>query len=123
MSDYEHQRGRMIKVEAEPGTTLEEQCLTIFKEAGIEPADYFDTIAEALVDEFYKTYVHLDGELYKFIELVNEDPYGSFVNLDEDAFGIYTFSTRYYNGGCGLSEMLEDGIKRLKRENETKGNS
>jgi len=123
MSDYEHQRGKMIKVEAKPGTTLEEQCLAIFKEAGIEPADYFDTVAQALADEFYKTYVHINGELYKFIEIFDEDPYDSFVHIDENSPGIYSFNARWYNGGCGLAEMLEDGMNRLKKENETKRDS
>ena len=123
MSDYEHQRGKMIKVVAEPGTTLEQQCLLIFKEAGIEPADYYDTAAEALADEFYEKYVHIDGELYKFIELVDEDPYDSFAHIEELEPGIFNFNSRYYNGGTCLSEMLQEGMVKLKKENEVKGDS
>ena len=124
MSDYEHQRGKIIKVVSETGVTLNQHCLNILKENNLEYDDWHKNPGRQIADDLYKEYVIINDVLYKYLELIDEDPYDSFVHLEEQDDGIINFSARYYNGGCGLSEMLEEGMENLKRDkDETERNS
>lgn len=123
MSDYEHQRGRMIKVVAEDGITLHQHCLNILKDNNLEYNGFHDNPAQMLADEFYNEYLYLQGELYKILEINDEDPYDSFAHITSGDNGELLFNSRYYNGGTCLSEMLDDALNRLNKDNETKRDS
>ena len=126
MSDYEHQRGRIIKVVSEEGITLHQHCLNILEEKGIkydENYKYYDNPEEQVGDELYEKYVILQGELYEYLELVDEDPYESFAHVEEGDNGEIRFHSRYYNGGTCLSEMLDEALGKLNKDNEAIRNS
>ena len=60
----------------------------------------------------YEQVVEVDGELWEVadIELDGEETIMHKVSDTK-----YVYYTSFYNGGCCLSEALEDGLKRQKR--------
>lgn len=58
-------------------------------------------------------YIALHGKLYEFVrhdQFEGED----YVKVDKLPNGNLSFTTSFYNGSCGLSEMLEEGMDNAK---------
>lgn len=60
----------------------------------------------------YEQLIEVDGEIWEVadVELEADDTVMHKVSDTE-----YTYYASFYNGGCCLSEVLEDGLKRQKR--------
>ena len=68
-----------------------------------EPFEFLDDITD------YIKYEMIGGVLYEYVEREELDPGGSqIIKKNED--GSYDFVALWYNGGCCLSEILEEAI-------------
>ncbi len=114
MSDYESHRGKLIPVPFNEGEDLESACKRILQESDIElDTSCYGSIKEQLEDEFYNELLVLNNCIYK-ISSYTEGYEDTFIHMTKDLDGSINFSTRFYNGGTYLTEMLEKGIEKLK---------
>ena len=111
MSETVHYKGVLRKVERQEGETLEEQCKRLLDNKDIP--SYYDSYEECFSDECYDKFTIYNGIIYN---IEKED-----VGTDEDIFnakiednGEISFEVRYYNGGCGLEEAIEEALKNIK---------
>lgn len=114
MSDYEQHSGKLRKVPSDSGESLFELVQRIYKEEGLKWDDKY-TEKTTYFDEIYEKYFIIDKELYKVIEHIEEDECDSFMRMHHESNGDIVFSTRFYNGGTCLSEMIEDGVRKLNK--------
>lgn len=114
MSETVHYKGKIKLLEKLPNETLEEQCKRISLEYGIEDAfECYDSWEEAFYQELYDDYIIARGNVYKLLEcneLDSEDVFNAYENPD----GTIGYDVVYYNGGCGLSEAIEEALVNMK---------
>ena len=111
MSEIRHYRGKLKLV-----TTGKEQVESKAKglleaEDRTEIPSYFDSWTEYLKDVFYKGYVVVDDSLYEVEkrEVGEEDVFVA--SKIEDG---YKFEVRYYDGGMGFDEAIEEAINGIE---------
>jgi hypothetical protein len=115
MSHTETHFGKLRKVEL--NTTLEEWCKQKCNEKGItEISSYYDNWIEEFRDSSYEKFFIYNNEVWEAIEHIESDnDYVDVMIPNQD--GTITFVMQFYNGGTCLSEMIEDGLKKLNHEN------
>jgi hypothetical protein len=111
MSEMETHIGKMRRIEC---TSQEEKATELMASEGKERPSYCATNLEWLLSE-YDEYVSTPTELWKVIEDNELDGDDDINNLTENEDGTISFVTRFYNGGACLTEMLEDGLKKLNK--------
>lgn len=113
MSDYESHKGKIRRVLPQGIETFEEMCkrLWIDLHDGRDVEDYYEG---CLFDEFYERYLKINGICW---EVFNHEDRGdwdeTYCHLNDNKDGTYSFHTRFYNGGTGLSEMIESELEKL----------
>lgn len=109
MSDYEQHRGRIQKLNISPAKFMESKLNN-----GIDYITFAD-LKEAFLDEFYDEFIFIDNSIWHIYDSEKYDPRDSFCDLERLESGVdnFTFNTRFYNGGAGLEEMLENAILKL----------
>jgi hypothetical protein len=113
MSKTETHFGKLRKVEL--STTIEEFCSQKCNEIGItELPSYMDSWKEEFIDTFNQKFFITGDEVWEAIEHVEESD-GDIDVMIPNEDGTITFVMQFYNGGTCLSEMIEDGLKRLKQ--------
>lgn len=111
MSETVHYRGKAIKIEGDAEITAK----IILAEKGIvELKSYNDTYLEQLCDDdenyFYEP---TRGELYA-LDYTEHDLDEEIISAKEAGKeGEIEFELRYYNGGAGFSECLEEAFAKL----------
>lgn len=109
MSDYESHKGKIRKVLPQGIETFEEMCKRLWVENGKKEEDYYERV---LFDEFYDKYLKIKGICWEVFEHEDRgDADDQFCQLHDNGDGTFSFHTRFYNGGTGLSEMLADELK------------
>lgn len=116
MSDYEHQRGRLIPVEKEENETVKEYFQRAlgddFSEEDWDDNNVYDILH---APNLYEKYFYVKDIIYKVLECEEVDPYDDIQILKEDSRGGYYFEMKYYNGGTNLSEMIEESLEKLNK--------
>lgn len=111
MSETVHYRGTLTEVEKLENEILEKQCMRLLN--NVELPSCYDSYQEMLEDEYYNHYVVHDDILYsinkKSIDL-DQDIFNSHKNED----GSINFEVRYYNGGCGFDEAIEEALNNME---------
>lgn len=123
MSDYERIKGKIRKIDLQ-GLSVEEYAKRIVEEKGLasevgQGPYFYETNIEFLKwgDDWEEgQYVTIDDELYLIYDTCDLDPSSDYINVTPIGNDTYEFDTSFYNGGTYLTEMIEDGIKRLKRK-------
>ena len=106
MSFYETKIGTLKKVDATKEQIIEEWLVDN------ELPSYYklpeDTL-EVFRDTFDGQYVENDGQVY---EILNEKDLGEddIFHLTENPDGTYNYILKYYNGGCGFDEAIEEAF-------------
>ena len=111
MSETVHYKGVLRKVERNEGETLEEQCKRLLESK--ELPSYYDTYQEYFVDENYRRMTIQNGIIYR-VEKEEVDPYSDIFRASINYKDEIEFEVKYYNGGCGFDEAIEDAIKSIK---------
>ena len=112
MSETVHYKGVLRKVERLNEESLEEQCKRIL--GNKELPSYYDTYQEYLLDEYYDGMTIQNGVVYQ-VEREEVDPYDDLFNAQVRDNGEIAFEVRYYNGGCGFNEAIEEAIKGMEK--------
>lgn len=108
MSDYKAYTGKLKKIEfLNDNETLEELQYRAYLDFGGK-GKYYKNI---LFEDFYDDFLIIENNLYKIMDLNETDPYDNYCIINKNEDSTFSFSTRFYNGGTCLSEMLEDTIK------------
>jgi len=103
MSEVEHIRGKLRPT----GKTIEEYV------GDIELSYPYSTIDEYFRENFYRVATEVEGLVYTIVS-ENIEPYGDIFNSIKGEDGSYTFEIKYYNGGCGFEEALEEALENCK---------
>jgi hypothetical protein len=116
MSQTETHFGKLRKVDLE-GQTLEQWCEYGCRERGInEISSYHETWIEEFRYAFDEKYFLIDGEVWETFDHIEGDDSGDIDIMIPNLDGTITFVQQFYNGGTCLSEVIEEGIKRLKTD-------
>jgi len=114
MSETVHYRGTLTKVDTK-GKTVNEYATEFIDSKGIGVDDYYDSPVEHLVDDFYEIfYYHKPSKTLYLIKRQR-------VEIDEDIIkaerldsGVIEFELKYYNGGAGFEECLDEAIENMQ---------
>ncbi|MEK3955684.1 MULTISPECIES: hypothetical protein [unclassified Psychrobacillus] len=110
MSETVHYKGVLSRVERFEKENLEEQCKRLL--GNKELPSYFDSYEEYLLDKHYRTMTIQNGDVYQ-VEKEEVDPDSGIFNASISENGEITFEVRYYNGGCGFDEAIENALKNI----------
>jgi len=111
MSDYEKHSGKIIKVSLE-NESIRDSMVRIMDRDDIKYRPEYPSYDFA---DSYENYFVAGDSLYQIIEDVSDDIEDSFTNLTNNPDGSISYVTQFYNGGNGLSEMLEEAITKLQK--------
>lgn len=120
MSNMEAHFGKLRRVELPENYLLEDWCREKCQAREItEISSYNDTWEEQFKDHFHEQYFIVNGEAWEVFDHVeSEDGYADIMIPNAD--GTITFFMEFYNGGTCLTEMIEEGLERLNKQDETK---
>jgi hypothetical protein len=80
----------------------------------IQEAIYDNNISYFEAKHGNKGYIVIDKCIYEIIELHQRDIEESYCIIEQESEDTYKFEAQYYNGGCSLAEMIQDGFKEIK---------
>ncbi len=69
----------------------------------------FDPNAVDIYDHYYDA-VEIDGMVYA-VEKTDIDPDYDIFNSTKNEDGTIDFEVKYYNGGCGFNEAIDEALK------------
>jgi hypothetical protein len=120
MSDYEFHIGKLKKIQLKENQSYEDFAKETLNSLGKqELPTYCKGWIEFLLENCYDTYLQVNNELFCIIESEeNRDAGDSYCILTENQDGTISFSTRFYNGGTCLTEMIQYELEnKLKKIN------
>jgi len=107
MSETVHYRGRLVPINM-GDKTVEEVARKLVGGGRVKP--HFDDYAEQLIYD-HDNYTVLNGAIYEIVEKEWVDVYEDIFRSTKNGNGTIDFEIKYYNGGCGFEEALEEAIK------------
>lgn len=114
MSETVHYNGKLVKIDRLPDETLDSLCERICKEnKETELSKYNHNWVEQLRDKFYDDYVIAKDTLFKIVDVKGLDFDYDVFNASINPDGTINFDVMYYNGGCCLTEALEEALKNI----------
>ena len=116
MSQTECHFGKLRKVELPENYSIEDWCREKCQDKEItESSSYNDSWQEEFLDEFRDEYFIINENVWEvFDHIESEDGYADIMIPNPD--GTITFFMEFYNGGTCLTEMIEEGLERLNKE-------
>ena len=111
MSEIEHYRGILKEVARLDDESLESQCKRLLHDDKLR--SYEATYTDALLDRNYQIYIIKNDVLYE-VSKVALGPDGDIFNMYKNNDGTLSFEVRYYNGGCGFDEAIEEAFSNMK---------
>jgi hypothetical protein len=113
MSQTETHIGKLRKIESTE--SIEKWCENTCISLGYSTKEsYYGSWKEKLQDETkWQKYFFYNDSIYEMIEHQEVEDDIDSITLNSD--GTYSFIMQFYNGGTNLTEMIEDGIKRIHK--------
>ncbi len=112
MSETETLVGKLIP---EPiFENLEKTAERILFANGWGIGEYHDSAIDALRDEGYEKY-YMTGESIYRVEMESEDPYDDIFHAVKNDDQSYSFTLKYYNGGCSFDEAVKNALKEADK--------
>ena len=114
MSETVHYKGIAIKIEQPNDKTLLDVAKGILKERNYDIANHYDNAIECLTQEFYEEFFYhpKTQNLYK-ITKEGHDLEQEIIKADLMDDGTITYELRYYNGGAGFEECMEEAFDKI----------
>lgn len=114
MSETQHFRGKLREVILLPDETFEEYAKREMKVRGETelPEDYSNYV-EFLAESEYVKYIAINGKLYHILETKELDADGDIFEAKTNVDDTIDYEVRFYNGGCGLDEAIEEAINKM----------
>ena len=114
MSETVHYRGVATRIEQPNNKTLMEVAEGILKERNKQIDDYYKDAIECLCDEFYGEYFYYPATQTLYSITKEElDAYDDIIIADKKEDGTIEYELKYYNGGVGFDECLEEAFDKL----------
>ena len=114
MSETVHYKGIATKIEQPNDKTLLDVAKGILKSRNKEIADYYDNAIECLVQEFYDEYFyHPKTQTLYSITKSAHDLEEEIIKAEPREDGTIEYELRYYNGGAGFEECMEEAFDKL----------
>ena len=123
MSENVHYVGILKKLKPIDNETLEEQALRLCIENGFEDKDHiygdYESAIECLIWGLEGKFIILtvSGKTKIIYEIIDKSDNLFFEDIflaTKNSDGTISFEIKYYNGGCGLDEALEDALSNMK---------
>lgn len=111
MSDYEHHYGKLTPIEHQTNLSTQEVAKTILNLNKI-PLDADEDFITQLNDELYGKFICIKDKIYK-IDDKEHDSSDDIIRASLHSDNSITYEVRYYNGGCGFGEALEEALKKI----------
>ena len=115
MSETVHYRGRAIKV-ASGLEGSKEYAMSILRERKKAVEDYYNgNVIECLCDNYYEEFFFhpKTNNIYKIESKNNVDVYEDIIEAKIIDEGVIEYELKYYNGGAGFSECMEEAFDKL----------
>jgi hypothetical protein len=119
MSQTETHIGKLRKIVLNEGYSIEDWCREKCQDNGVPSMlpELYDSWQETLLYhlDFYEKYFFVNGEIWESFdhkEMNGDDIY----EIEPNEDGTLSFTMQFYNGGTYLSECIEEGLERLKKE-------
>jgi hypothetical protein len=117
MSHTETHFGKLRKVNLGE-QTIEQWCESKCRENGTnEIESYHDNWVEQFRDDYYKKYFIVKDEIWEAYDHIESDREDVDVMIPQPD-GSIMFVMQFYNGGTCLSEMIEEGLERINKQNQ-----
>jgi hypothetical protein len=117
MSETVHYRGRVIKV-AVGLEGSKEYATSILKERNKVVKDYYKGNAiKCLCEEYYEEFFFYSktNDMYKIESKNDVDVYEDIIEAKIIDTGVIEYELKYYNGGAGFKECLEEAFNKLDK--------
>ena len=106
MSETEHTKGKLVPT----GKTVEEYLGDVYLKS------WHTDLEEYFQDEYYEKAVLINGYVFE-VESKIIEPYEDIFEAELNDDGSYNFEVKYYNGGCGFNEAIEEALDNCKDGN------
>ena len=119
MSRTECHTGKAIVMNKEPKETTMQLAERILKNHNIEKDIYYSDALECLRNELHNQYFH--HEKADIIYSINDsefDPNEDIIIAKRLQPNLIEYDVRFYNGGAGLEECLEEAFDNLLKSEE-----
>jgi hypothetical protein len=114
MSKTVHYRGVATKIEQPHDKTLLDVVKGILKERNYVVADYYNNALECLTQEFCDEYFyHPKTQTLYSITKTDHDLDEEIIKAEPKDDGTIEYELRYYNGGAGFEECMEEAFDKL----------
>ena len=114
MSETVHYRGIATKIEQPNDKTLIDVAKDILKERNKEIADYYNDAIDCLCDIYYHEFFYhpKTQALYK-LDNNEYEPNEDIIRAEQKENGTIEYELKYYNGGAGFEECIEEAFDKL----------
>lgn len=115
MSETVHYRGK-LQFDTDGFNNCVKTAREILKKRGKEFDDHYSNEVEQLCDDYYDEYFYYPRTetLYKILSKTEHDLYEEIIKVEttNDPW-VLEYELRYYNGGAGFTECLEEALDKL----------
>lgn len=111
MSETVHYRGRMTEIKPRHSVDLNGVAREICDSRGLEKQSFHRDYVELLCDELYDEYITINQKLFS-LEKVELDCDEEIMRAEQNLDGSISYEVRYYNGGCGFNEAVEEALDK-----------
>ena len=112
MSQTVYYTGTLTEVIPKDGMLLENLMLDLLTDEDKLNLSNGYTIKELFEDRYYEEYVILEDRLYKVKNLHDAEEESVFL-ITKNNDGSLNFALRYYNGGAGFTECMEEAFDKI----------
>ena len=119
MSQTESHIGKLRRIHIPENYSIEDWCREKCEDNGVPSMlpELYVSWQETLLYhlDFYEKYFFVNGEIWESFghkEMNGDDIY----EIEPNEDGTLSFTMQFYNGGTCLSECIEEGLERLKKE-------
>ena len=111
MSETVHYKGKAVKIDCK---NIEEYALKVLEKKSKEREDYYDTAIEQITQDYYEEFFYdSEKEILYSITYESHDLEEEIIKAEKQPDGSIAFELRYYNGGAGFEECLQEAMNKL----------
>jgi len=116
MSETVHFRGKLKKIEVEDLDAFKKEAVDNYFKTAPTPNWYEGDYEDFFDDDFCEKYIVDKGSVYEILSKEVTDADGDIYIANANSEGTIDYEVRYYNGGCGFSEAIEDALERMEKK-------
>lgn len=121
MSETVHYRGKLQEILPRQTRDLQYIAKELCDELGIEENNYWKKYhnkdyIELLCDTRYNEYLTINNRLFKIESQESVDLEEEIIKVFDNEDGTFNYEVKYYNGGAGFEEVIEQAFNKLNKE-------